>query len=513
MKPSAALQAAPILIVLLLWEICGRLGANLPGPSAIWADMAENGELYAVPFLRTARLSALGLGFGAVAAILASLLFCRIPWFGRLMQGVNITLFAMPAIIIGPILALFFKGAVPEIVTAAILVYFPVMTAMALGLSSGDQRLMDLVKIYHGGSMAEYRFVRLPAALPALFAGLKAAAPLAVLGVMLAESGGGGFWGNNNWGLGDFLLASLGQANPERLWGIGAAGAILAMIFYGFFALCGAWFGKFVGIEQTIYETRRSPFAAKELPATIASILLPFCVWGALVAWSGVSPIIAPGPVETIGWLIDPPDAEIWPRLGVALSETLPAAFLGLAFGLAAAFILAILLSLAPVWAKGTTSIALIMQSMPLVVLAPLIFLLFGRDLAATVITAVLVVFFPAYSLLTDGFRLIPQRLKDVVRLYGGGRWQELRFVALGYAAPYGLAAIKLTAPRAILGVMVAEWLLSGKGLGNLLNVARAEMDSHLAFAAAMVSILVSLAACGGASSLERWTRRAERNR
>ena len=60
------------------------------------------------------------------------------------------------------------------------------------------------------------RWVRLRSSLPALLGGLRVAAPNAVLGAILAEFGSGA-----RWGLGTYLLGSLGRADPARLWGIG----------------------------------------------------------------------------------------------------------------------------------------------------------------------------------------------------------------------------------------------------------------------------------------------------
>ncbi len=117
---------------------------------------------------------------------------------------------------------------------------------------------------------------------------------------------------------------------------------------------------------------------------------------------------------------------------------------------------------------------------------------------------AVLVVFFPAYVLLSQGFALTPHAARDLVRAYGGGRFKELRLIATPYSISYLFAAAKLVAPQALLGVMVAEWLLSGRGLGNLLNVSRGNLDYDMIWAGAMVSILISVAAYQSVAALER---------
>ena len=117
---------------------------------------------------------------------------------------------------------------------------------------------------------------------------------------------------------------------------------------------------------------------------------------------------------------------------------------------------------------------------------------------------AVLVVFFPAYVMLAQGFALVPRAARELVQVYGGSKSRELALVSVPYAASYLFAAAKLVAPRALLGVMVAEWLLSGRGLGNLLNSSRGLLDYDMVWAGAVVSILISVAAYEAVGGIER---------
>ncbi len=61
-----------------------------------------------------------------------------------------------------------------------------------------------------------------------------------------------------------------------------------------------------------------------------------------------------------------------------------------------------------------------------------------------------------------------------------------------------------LCAPQALLGVMVAEWLVTGVGLGNLLNISRGGLDYDMIWAGALISILISVAAYEGVGLIER---------
>jgi sulfonate transport system permease protein len=500
-----------VLVVLALWEVAGRMLPAvrdlIASPSLILSQYWSEGDLYIPHLLATVRSAAIGFLFGNIVAILAAILFCRFPAIEEALRGVNIALFAMPAIVIGPVLAILFSDNLPHIILAALVVYFPTMAATLVGLRDIDPRLPDVIRTYGGGKNAILRFVRLRSALPAILAGLRTAAPLSVLGAILGEFGSG-----VRWGLGSFLLGSLGDGDPARLLGIGFAATAVALMGYGFFA----WIGRRIvgGTVAVTIAADRSPdmisadekysWGKRAMLAAVA-VALPFFLWWLVLRAFALSPVIAPRPLETLRYLMAGPGAaEARSSLLSALGQTLPLAGLGLICGIAAAFVAASLTVVSPGAAKAVLPVAMLLQSMPLVALVPLVLLLFGRDTAATLVMAVLVVFFPAYVMLAHGFALVPSAARELVQVYGGSRTKELLLVSVPYAASYLFAAAKLVAPRALLGVMVAEWLLSGRGLGNLLNASRGSLDYDMVWAGAVVSILISVAAYEAVSLIER---------
>jgi ABC-type nitrate/sulfonate/bicarbonate transport system permease component len=136
---------------------------------------------------------------------------------------------------------------------------------------------------------------------------------------------------------------------------------------------------------------------------------------------------------------------------------------------------------------------ALILQTMPLVALTPMIVLLFGRGIAATLIITVIVTFFPAFITIAQGLGTVPKASLDLLDVYGASRAQKLALVSLPMSLPYLCAAARLVAPASLLGVMIAEWLATGYGLGNLLNTARGELDYGMIWAVAFVAVAVSV--------------------
>ena len=89
---------------------------------------------------------------------------------------------------------------------------------------------------------------------------------------------------------------------------------------------------------------------------------------------------------------------------------------------------------------------------------------------------------------------MVPRAALDLPRAYGAPWWREMWLVSLPATLPYLFAAARLGAPRALLGVMIAEWLATGRGLGNLLNQARGHLDYGMIWSVALVSVLISVA-------------------
>ena len=485
---------APYLILLALWEVAGRFdlvaGGALPALSEVlqrlWVDRAD------YPRHVGATLYASGAGFviGNAVAVLAGLLFAFSPIAARVARGLNIAIFALPPIAIAPILALTLEGMAPRITLAALGVYFVTMQATVTGLAQFDSRAADVVRAYGGGRRAVLRHVQLRGAVPAILSGFRVAAPNAVLGAILAEFGGGG-----RWGLGAYLLGSLGRAEPDRLWGIGLIATLIAGLSYAVFAVISA---RMLGASRAVtLNPAAVPSPLKDpggLWVGLASLIVPFAVWWGLLWGLQVPDMLGKTPMAVFDYLFLADGASIAQgKLLAALIQTLPITVIGMAAGLAFAFALAVTSQLLPGFTRAFLPVALVTQTMPLVALTPLLVLIVGRGTAVTVWITISVTFFPAYVMITQGLSQVPRSALDLPRAYGATPWRELRLVAIPASLPWLFAAIRTTAPRALLGVMIAEWLATGKGLGNLLNQSRGYMDFGMIWAVAVTSVLVSV--------------------
>lgn len=497
-----------LLVLALVWEVAGRMdlvaGGALPAISEIaaqfWADRAD----YPRHVGATVFSSVLGFVIGNVAAVLAGMLFVLFPLLQRLSRGVNIAIFALPSIAIAPILVLTLPGMMPRVVLAALGVYFVTMSATVIGLSQYDTRSADVVRAYGGSNWRVMRHVRLRGAVTDILGGLRIAAPNAVLGAILAEFGGGG-----RWGLGTYLLGSLGRGDPARLWGIGLMATLIAGLSYLVFAVISArtlGATRSVTLNTALPEVPGADYApAARIAIFCGTLFMPFALWWAFIKLTGVPDLIAKTPLGVIDYLfLAEPSAIARAKLGAALMQTLPITFLGMCAGLAFAFLLAVSSRMMPAFTRAFMPVALVTQTMPLVALTPLLVLMLGRGLSVTLWITISVTFFPAFVLLVQGIQRVPQSVLDLPRAYGASAWAELRMVAIPAALPYLFAATRLTVPRALLGVMIAEWLATGTGLGNLLNQSRGYLDYGMIWSVAASAVCLSVAFYYGVLLVER---------
>jgi len=495
-----------LVALLLVWEAIGRLGlihGALPAPTAIaikfWADRGDYpGHVWA-----TLQASGAGFVIGNLVAIAAGVAFVLSPRLMRLARGVNIALFALPPIVIAPILSLVLQGMEPRITLAALGVYFVSMSATVTGLMQYDRRAADVVAAYGGGRWAVLRLVQLRGAVPAVLSGLRVAAPNAVLGAILAEFGGGG-----RWGLGAYLLGSLGRADPARLWGIGLCATAIAGVSYAVFALVSA---RALGSSRAISLNPSLPPLPSQDPAwvrltlALGSAALPFVLWWLALLVLAAPEMIAKTPLAVARYLVSADTAPLaWAKLARAFAESLPIAGLGLILGLTLAFALAVTGRLMPGFTRAFLPVALVTQTMPLVALTPLLVLMLGRGPALTLWVTVSVTFFPAYVLMAQGLAQVPQGAMDVTHAYGAKGWREMRLISIPASLPWAFAATRLTVPRALLGVMIAEWLATGRGLGGLLNQSRGYMDFGMIWSIATLTVVLSVTLYHAVLTVER---------
>ncbi len=107
----------------------------------------------------------------------------------------------------------------------------------------------------------------------------------------------------------------------------------------------------------------------------------------------------------------------------------------------------------------------MILQTTPIVAIAPLIIIwLRNNTFAALVVCAWIVAFFPIVSNTTVGLNSVEQNLSNLFQLYKAARWQTLLYLRLPSALPYFLSGLRISGGLALIGAVVAEFVAGTGG-------------------------------------------------
>lgn len=173
----------------------------------------------------------------------------------------------------------------------------------------------------------------------------------------------------------------------------------------------------------------------------------------------------------------------------VTLSEIAVGLGAGAVLGAGTAFLLAASPRVGPfVWPT-----ILVLQALPVFVLAPILVVWLGFGMASKVAMTVLIIFFPVASAFADGLNRTDRDILDAVSLTQASHWQALLSVRAPLALPSLVSGLRVAAPLAPLGAVVGEWVGASAGLGFVMVQANARMQTATVFAAMAVLALMTL--------------------
>jgi ABC-type nitrate/sulfonate/bicarbonate transport system permease component len=199
------------------------------------------------------------------------------------------------------------------------------------------------------------------------------------------------------------------------------------------------------------------------------SVAVICLVWQGLIVGFHTDPFLTRGPVQVWQYLTDPTHGDQRSLLLVASRDTLIDAALGVLVGTAAALAVAVGFALWRGVRQSLLPLAMALRAVPLVAMTPLIALVFGRGIVGVTVIVSIVTFFPVLVNVTLALRAVPASSFDLLRAYGASPYASLWKVQLPAAVPALFASIRVAAPLALVGALLAEWLITGKGLGYLM--------------------------------------------
>lgn len=193
-RPELVLVPAVFVVVMIAWEfLLEPLGVEefvLPRPTQIVASLA--GQLADPLFWNhlwvTLKESLAGYLIGVVAALVLGTLISQIRLVERTLMPYIVAFQTVPKVALAPLFVVWFGfGLTSKIVMAAVISFFPMLVNVIEGLRSADPDRIQMLTVFGASRAQVFRLVRLPTALPFIFAGLDIGIVFAILGAVVGE--------------------------------------------------------------------------------------------------------------------------------------------------------------------------------------------------------------------------------------------------------------------------------------------------------------------------------------
>jgi ABC-type nitrate/sulfonate/bicarbonate transport system permease component len=220
---------------------------------------------------------------------------------------------------------------------------------------------------------------------------------------------------------------------------------------------------------------------------------------GVLADVFGIEDFLVPAPSE-IGEALWEDRSLLADDAWVTLQEVV------LGFGLAVLFGVgfAVLIHLSETARRAVYPLLVASQTIPIVILAPVLVVILGFDLLPKLAIIALICFFPITVNTLDGLRSVDPELIKLMRTMGAGRLQTLRRVEGPWALPYAFSGAKVAVAVSVIGAVLAESAGSSSGLGHLIDQANAQLLTARSFAALVVLSAMAIGLFALLTLLER---------
>lgn len=242
---------------------------------------------------------------------------------------------------------------------------------------------------------------------------------------------------------------------------------------------------------------------AAKLPAIAAAVGL-IVLWQ-LVCWGFAIPTyMVPSPVDVAHAMRDEA-GTLWSNFWPTFMEAL----LGFAAGNLIAIGLAVWFVHSRLAERAFYPIAVFVNTIPIIAVAPILVLIFGNGLAPKIIIAALICFFPTLVNMVRGLKAVSPATLDLMRVLSASKSEIFWKVRIQSSLPFLFAALKIASTTSVIGAIVAEWIGSNFGLGALIIDAtynfRAPLLYATVFAAALLAVVMFSLVSVAEQRMIRW--------
>ncbi|WP_353645573.1 ABC transporter permease [Mesorhizobium sp. WSM2239] len=191
----------------------------------------------------------------------------------------------------------------------------------------------------------------------------------------------------------------------------------------------------------------------------LAIMILAIWLWDRICVWNAIPQYILPRP-HVVAQTLHTDAALLFGSLLVTLKIT----FLSLLLAVVGGVGLAVLFTQSKWVEMSLFPFAIVLQVTPIVAIFPLINIYVDNQTSKLLLCSWIVAFFPILSNTTLGLNSVDRNLRDLFRLNGATRWQELWHLRLPAAMPYFLGGLKIAGGLSLIGAVVAEFVAGSSG-------------------------------------------------
>lgn len=200
-----AMPIITLLVTLMIWELCVRIFDIslyiLPAPSKIVTAIIANFDVLWHHSMVTLEEALIGLVLAVILAMVIAICMDLSQVFRHSVFPHLVVTQTVPVMVLGPLFAIWLGfGIAPKVLMVIFMCFFPIVIAFADALQEVDQKQINLLRSFGANKWQIYRYVKIPAAMTALFSGMKVAATYCIGGAIVGE------WLSASAGLGYYMI-------------------------------------------------------------------------------------------------------------------------------------------------------------------------------------------------------------------------------------------------------------------------------------------------------------------
>jgi NitT/TauT family transport system permease protein len=228
-------RLAPVTTIILCFVVWQALAVGLhvrevilPSPLQIIHALAESPGYFFQEGLYTLMTTLQGFAIAAVAGVVLAVIIVEVPVLDSTVYAMIIALNSVPKVAVAPLFVIWLgTGSAPKIAIASLIACFAIVIDTVLGLKSVPKEMLELAHTMRGRRLDVFWRIRLPCALPSMFAGMKVGISLALVGAIVGE------FVASDHGLGYVILTAQGTFDTPQIFAANLLLAVIGVVLFG----------------------------------------------------------------------------------------------------------------------------------------------------------------------------------------------------------------------------------------------------------------------------------------